>query len=237
VLPGDKSGTRTLEAVGKLQGKRMVIASEVDSNKRLNEAQIKQLTGGDTLTGANLYAGTFEFKPQHKINLLANHMPYTKDASYGMGRRIKIVPFQRKFGLDERDITLPKKLNKEAEGVFAWLVRGAKRWYEEVARSNGQPALGSCHAVDDATQNYITDNDTFGAFLNDCTVKDVEAMSNEGDLYASYQDWSRENGEQYQMSTGIFSARLQERGFQKKRTSSGNVYLGLSLNPEAAGDF
>ena len=80
ILAGDKSGTRTLEAVGKLQGKRMVIASEVDSNKRLNEAQIKQLTGGDTLTGANLYAGTFEFKPQHKINLLANHMPYTKDA-------------------------------------------------------------------------------------------------------------------------------------------------------------
>jgi len=105
-------------------------------------------------------------------------MPYTKDASHGMERRIKIIPFQRKFEQGERDITLPNKLSKEADGVFAWLVRGAKRWYEEVARSNGQPALGSCHAVDEATQNYITDNDTFGAFLNDCTVRDAEAMSN-----------------------------------------------------------
>ena len=101
---------------------------QVDSNKRLNEAQIKQLTGGDTLTGANLYAGTFEFKPQHKINLLANHTPYTKDASHGMGRRIKIVPFQRRFELGERDITLPSKLSNEADGVFAWLARGTKRW-------------------------------------------------------------------------------------------------------------
>ena len=35
LLAGDKSATRTLEAVGKLQGKRMVVASEVDNSKRL----------------------------------------------------------------------------------------------------------------------------------------------------------------------------------------------------------
>ena len=78
--------------------------------------------------------------------------------------------------------------------------------------------------MDEVTQNYITD-------------KDVEVMSKASDLCASYQDWSRENGEQYQMGKDIFSVRLQERGFQKKRTSSGNVYLGLFLSPEAAGDF
>ena len=237
VLAGDKSNTRTLEAIGNLRGIRMATASEVDSNKKLSEAIIKQLTGGDTLTGASLYAGTYQFSPTHKINLLANHMPYTKDASHGMARRIKIIPFMRRFGSEERDITLPSKLRGEYKGVLAWLIRGSRRWFSKVEASNGQPALGSCHAVDEATQSYITDNDTFGAFLNDCTVKDAEAMSNAGDLYASYQDWSRENGKQYQMGTGIFSARLQERGFQKKRTSSGNVYLGLSLNPEAAGDF
>ena len=33
LLAGDKSNTRVLEAVGKLRGKRMVIASEVDSNR------------------------------------------------------------------------------------------------------------------------------------------------------------------------------------------------------------
>ena len=62
-------------------------------------------------------------------------------------------------------------------------------------------------------------------------------MVNASDLYVAYQDWSRENGEQYQMGTGVFSSRLQERGYTKKRTNKGNVYLGLSLNQEAAGDF
>jgi putative DNA primase/helicase len=237
LLAGDKSNTRVLEAVGKLRGKRMIIASEVDSSRRLSEALVKQLTGGDTLTGTNLYSGTFEFSPTHKINLLANHMPYTKDASYGMERRIKIVPFQRKFIAEERDITLPSKLQPEKEGVLAWLIRGSKRWFSAVEGNNGNPALGSCHAVDEATQNYITDNDTFGAFLTACTDKDVNALANASDLYTAYQDWSRENGEQYQMGTAIFSSRLQERGYTKKRTSRGNFYEGLILKSVVAGDF
>ena len=237
LLAGDKSNTRVLEAVGKLRGKRMIIASEVDSSRRLSEALIKQLTGGDTLTGTNLHHSSFEFLPTHKINLLANHMPYTKDASHGMERRIKIVPFQRRFSAEERDITLPNRLQAEKEGILAWLVRGSKRWYSSVENNNGNPALGSCHAVDEATQNYINDNDTFGAFLVACTDKDTEAMVNASDLYASYQDWSRQNGEQYQMGTAIFSSRLQERGYTKKRNNKGNVYLGLSLKLDAEGDF
>ena len=102
---------------------------------------------------------------------------------------------------------------------------------------SGNPALGSCHAVDEATQNYINDNDTFGAFLIACTDKDVNAMANASDLYTAYQDWSRENGEQYQMGTAIFSSRLQERGCTKKRTSRGNFYEGLILKSVAEGDF
>lgn len=132
ILSGEKSNTRVLEAIGKLRGRRMVIASEVDSSRKLSESTIKQLTGGDTLTGTNLYSGTFEFLPTHKINLLANHMPYTKDASHGMGRRIKIVPFQRRFSAEERDITLPNRLQVEKEGILAWLIRGSKRWYSSV---------------------------------------------------------------------------------------------------------
>ena len=237
LLAGDKSNTRTLEAVGKLMGKRMIIASEVDSSKRLKESLVKQLTGGDTLTGTNLYSGTFEFKASHKINLLANHIPYTKDASYGMERRIKIIPFLRKFNAEERDINLSQKLQYEREGILAWLIRGTKRWYNRVEINQGKPALDSCHAVDEATQNYINDNDTFGAFLSSCTEKNNEEMESATDLYAAYQNWSRDNGEQYQMSTTIFSSRLQERGYQKRRSSKGNLYLGLSLKPDAVGDF
>ena len=71
----------------------------------------------------------------------------------------------------------------------------------------------------------------------DMKYADTEAMVKASDLYTSYQDWSRQNGEQYQMGTAIFSSRLQERGYTKKRTKKGNVYLGLSLKPDAEGDF
>ena len=45
ILAGDKSNTRTLEAVGNLSEKRMVIASEVDSSKRLSVELSNSLLG------------------------------------------------------------------------------------------------------------------------------------------------------------------------------------------------
>lgn len=237
LLAGDKSNVRTMEAVGNLQGKRMVIASEVDSSKRLSESLIKKLTGGDTLRGSSLYGGSYEFFPQHKINLLANHMPYTKDASYGMKRRVKIIPFKRKFSLPERDSLLSKKLEAEAQGIFAWLVRGAGRWYKEVANANGKPALKSCSAVEEATENYLWENDTFRTFLIDCTSDEPSAQVSSSDLYAAYEAWSSINVEGYKLSRSLFAARLQERGYDKKRTSQAVFYLGLSLKPEAVVDF
>ncbi|MDB3911833.1 phage/plasmid primase, P4 family [Paracoccaceae bacterium] len=237
ILAGDKSNVRTLEAVGNLQGKRMVIASEVDSSKRLSEALIKKLTGGDTLKGAKLHGASYDFAPQHKINLLANHMPYTKDASYGMARRIKIIPFQRKFTALERDITLPNTLKIEAAGIFAWLVRGARRWYDKVNVSNGKPALGLCEAIDEATNNYLSDNDTLGTFLTDCTEKKLCTETSSKELHECYANWCHLNGETYQLPQKLFSDRLEERGYLKKRKASGQFYQCLSIKPEASPDF
>ena len=62
-------------------------------------------------------------------------------------------------------------------------------------------------------------------------------MVSASELSVAYKDWSRENGEQYQMGTAIFSSRLQERGYTRKRTNKGNLYLGLSLKSVAVGDF
>ena len=237
ILAGDKSNTRTLEAVGRLQGMRMLLASEVDSNKRLSEALIKQLTGGDTLTGAKLYGGSYEFRPQHKINLLGNYIPQTTDTSYGMERRIMVIKFGKQFTSGERDISLPEKLKLEAEGIFAWMVEGAYLWYNEVESRAGSSALGSCKAIDVATKSYLSDNDTLGTFLTDCTLKEPCTETSSKDLYECYTNWCHLNGETYRIPQKLFSDRLKERGYLKKRRASGYLYQCLSIKPEASSDF
>jgi putative DNA primase/helicase len=50
--------------IAKLNGARLVTATESESGKRMSEAIVKQLTGGDTVSARFLYSEAFEFVPQ-----------------------------------------------------------------------------------------------------------------------------------------------------------------------------
>ena len=93
-LSNQKSDVRMMEAVGELKGTRLALASESDGSKRFNETVLKRLTGRDTLRGTKLQQTAFEFKPDFKIWMLANHLPFARD---GFWRQIKFVPFARQF--------------------------------------------------------------------------------------------------------------------------------------------
>ena len=43
--------------------------------KDADEATVKSLTGGDTVTARYLYGEHFEFQPQFKLALVTNHLP------------------------------------------------------------------------------------------------------------------------------------------------------------------
>jgi len=53
---------------------RLALSSEQDSSRTFREDIIKQLTGDATLRGAILHSESFEFTPQFKLWLLANHL-------------------------------------------------------------------------------------------------------------------------------------------------------------------
>ena len=117
------------------------------------------------------------------------------------------------------------------------MVRGARRWYDKVNASNGKPALGLCEVIDEATNNYLSDNDTLGTFLTDCTLKEPCTETSSKDLYECYTNWCYLNGETYRIPQKLFSDRLKERGYLKKRKASGYLYQCLSIKPEASSDF
>ena len=228
-LSKDRSSTRVLEGVGKLQGIRFALASEADSSRRFSEALIKKITGEDTVTGTQLYGSSFEFRPEFKLWLLANHLPIAKDASHGFWRRVKVVPFARRFTTDQIDQNLREKLMQEKEGIVAWCVRGAMNWYKENQATGGRSGIGSCAAIEEATAIYRSDNDLFSKFLEACVEQKSGGTIPAQEFYDAYKAWCEKVDEGYPCSQAIFSSRLEERSIIKKRTSSGNVYQDVCL--------
>jgi putative DNA primase/helicase len=214
--------------VARLCGARLVTAVEVESGQRLDEALVKQVTGGDTITARFLYQEFFEFTPQFKLFLAANHKPVIWGTDHAIWRRIRLIPFDVTIPPAERDKDLLAKLRAELSGILAWAVQGCLAWQRE--------GLGVPKEIDFATESYREEMDPVGAFLEDCCVLDPQAKISTGTLYEAYMAWCNQSGESV-MGRNAFSARLGERGFTKVRLSNSRGWAGLSLKaawePEA----
>src|SRR4029453_11333684 len=68
-------GTEPEGEIARLKGTRLATGSETEEGARLAEARVKDITGGDTLTGRELYCPAFNFRPTHKLWIYGNHRP------------------------------------------------------------------------------------------------------------------------------------------------------------------
>ncbi|MDA8798028.1 phage/plasmid primase, P4 family [Alphaproteobacteria bacterium] len=222
-VSGNVSDVRSLEAIGQLKGMRLALSSEPDSSRTFREDIIKQLTGDATLRGARLHSESFEFKPQFKLWLLANHLLSVKDFSHGYWRRIKVIPFERQFIGSEIDSGLPDKLWREREGILRWLVEGAVAYHEKLRLSDSS-GLGPCKAIDEQVDQYRYDNDLANRFIDECLSESKGSRVFARDLYEAFADWSRQSGNNDIINEVTFSKRLEGAGFKKKRSNEGMVY-------------
>jgi putative DNA primase/helicase len=77
--------------LARLAGARMVSAIESNPNEQLDEALVKQITGGDRLAARFLYSEFFEFTPELKLWYAANHPPRLRSTDDALWRRITLL--------------------------------------------------------------------------------------------------------------------------------------------------
>jgi hypothetical protein len=58
-----------------LMGRRLVVVTETDEGRRLAEATMKRLTGGDHIRARRMRQDFIEFEPSHTPILVTNHLP------------------------------------------------------------------------------------------------------------------------------------------------------------------
>ena len=173
--------------IAKLNGARLVTATESESGKRMSEAVVKQLTGGDTVTARFLYSEHFEFVPQFKLWLGTNHKPKIVGADDGIWRRIRLIPFTVQIPKAHQDKDLPKKLKAEASGILNWALEGLRQWQKT--------GLAEPDTVTEATSEYRADQDVLQHFIDALCTTGAGKRARGSALYAAYKLWAETAGE------------------------------------------
>lgn len=213
--------------VARLRGSRLVIASELESGRRLNESLIKDLTGGDTLTARFLHQEFFEFKLEAKILMFGNHKPMIRGTDEGIWRRVALIPFTVHIPVEDRIAGLGDSIiASELAGVLAWAIQGFKAY--RVVGLN-QPAV-----ILDAVSEYREEQDVLGAFLDECTERKHSTTVSSTKLHEVYTRWAKNNSE-HVMSKKFFSIALKDRGWTIRKSNGVMVVDDLVLSADALG--
>jgi putative DNA primase/helicase len=207
--------------LARLRGARMVSAIEANPNRQLDEALVKQITGGDRVAARFLYAEFFEFIPAFKLWFAANHPPRLRSTDDALWRRIYVLPFDVEIPKEQVDSNLQTQLRSELPGILAWAVRGCQRWREI--------GLKPPQRVIDATGRYRKEVDHVKRFLQECTNSNDSAVTRSNILYERYERWCSDNGER-PVSRKALAGRLYEAGFSSSRLSRGDrAWRGVAL--------
>ncbi|HUX30537.1 MAG TPA: phage/plasmid primase, P4 family [Thiobacillus sp.] len=208
-----------------LKGRRFVYANETEEGRRLAEARIKDMTGGDTLTGRVPYSkADITFHPTHKLAVVGNHKPEITDNSFGMWRRVCLVPFDVTVAEADRDPHLLDKLKAEGPGILNWALEGLRQW-----QSRG---LAVPSKIEAATAAYRDEQDLVGEWITDhCTTGPGQTVA-KAMAYRAYRSWALSNGH-HPFAQGRLTRRLGDRGY--KTLPDKRTIAGLALN--SSGNF
>jgi putative DNA primase/helicase len=217
----DRNSGGPSEDLANLQGKRFVMASEIEDGRRLAVVLIKEMTGGEAIRADRKYEHEIEFQPVHKIWLIGNHKPVITDTTLSIWRRVKLIPFTVTIPGKEMDPDLPAKLESELPGILAWAVKGCLEWQKY--------GLAEPKAVTNATSDYRHEQDILGDFIDDCCCLLPTAAVSKHELKTAYETWCNSTGSQ-PASQKTFRARLIERGITEGKSGGTRYWKGVALS-------
>ena len=216
------TGTRISNDIASIAGTRLVVCDEVQDGIRLDEARVKNLTGGDSITARFLYHESFTFQPTHKLIMFGNHRPNIHGTDDGIWRRMVVVPFNVEIP-EEKRIPMGKIkeiLKNELSGIFNWALKGYRK-YKSIGKLNPPKSIR------DASFMYRIDSDTTRQFLSQCCIESKLLKVKCKELYEEYRDWCICNNE-FAPSYRAFNERLKEKGLSNK-AGTGNLHYWVGV--------
>lgn len=193
IRQGSRSSNLDYERA-RLKGARLGLFAELSGTMQFNSDFLK-ITGGDEQNARKAYEDAGEFKPTHMSLCFGNGMPIQPvDTSINnLVRRIRIITFNVVHAenpvafrtmnpffqgeIKQLDTTILDSMLKEKEGVLAWMVMGAMRWYAECNMRLDSVCPAS---VRKDTEDYLVRKDTLSNFIEDECVLGPNLVDEDG---------------------------------------------------------
>ena len=223
VLTASKYDRHSTE-IAELAGARLVTASETDESRSWDEAKVKTLTGSDRISARFMRQDLFQFTPQFKLMLSGNSLPNLRDCGHAMRRRFRVVPFDKTPELP--DLDLADKLRQEWPAILAWAIEGCVLWQRD--------GLGTAEKVEAETDQYFSESDHFGAWLeSSCELcEPSQGYELATALYQSWDSYLKRNHEPPETVTK-FGRRLRALNLKKHKAGTVRWYGIRLLQPES----
>ena len=219
-----------------LMGRRLVIASETDEHARISASQVKRLTGGDMIkTRAPHDKHEINFRPSHKLFLYTNHAPQGLAKDYALYKRLLFIDYPLKFvdnpkevNERQRDPDLPAKLEAEASGILAWLVRGALIWKAEGGLhppAKIQARIDAIRLADDVILQFF--NEILEKAEDDIYLKFAE-------LYTKFKEFYTESTSEdtrYIPTKKKFSKWFVDHDCRRDKKGGAAIFYGVNFKP------
>jgi putative DNA primase/helicase len=209
-----------------LAGSRIVIAEEVEGGKRLDEATVKNLTGGNRKKARFMRGDNFEFEQTFSIFELVNHRPAISGTDKGIWRRLRLVPWTVSIPLAEQrpQDEMVAELMADGSWMLRWMVAGFADWQAD--------HHWIAEPVKAATTAYEAEQDVLAGFLSRRCVLNPQATVSVDQLHEAYTDDTTENGDEgvAPLTKIAFGRRLRSRNLtQEKATGGVRVWRGICL--------
>lgn len=216
--PGSKHPTD----LAMLQGARLVTAIETEEGRRWQEARIKTLTGGDTISARFMRQDFFEYTPQFKLLIAGNHKPGLRSVDEAIRRRLHLIPFAVTIPEVERDPELFDKLRAEWPGILQWAIDGCYAWQER--------GLDPPISVRQATDDYLAGEDPIAAWIDEDCVR--SGSTNRTELYSSFKKYADRTGEFCPKASRFYDKLERQPGIREKVVRGNRLFDGISLKAD-----
>lgn len=219
-----KSAEAANPVLANLKGRRFVTMAESDQRGKIDEAVLKQYTGGEEITARGLYQSPCTFLPQFTIWLSCNDLPHVEDKSIFASSRMRVIEFNRHFTNQEQNKDLKEQFRtpEAANAIMQWLIEGYLNYCEI--------GLREPDAVKNANKQYETDCNIVLQFLSENFVPDASGSLSCTDVYNRFKLWCHDS--QYAvMSKRKFGSEIKAcPGWKIESRKSGQYYYdGLKL--------
>lgn len=184
-----------------LRGARYAVMEETPEARHLNVQRVKTVLGTESIKARRIRQDPVEFLASHSLFINTNYRPVVTETDWGTWRRLALMPYPFTFRKPGQPLTGPldrpgdpalayiSNVPEVRAAALAWMVAGAKAWYER-----GRMMLPAPELVERETREWRAETDLILGFADDCLRFSPEAFTQTQEMLAAFNEWASERG-------------------------------------------